>query len=206
VLGDENPRLITPLNNLGSRLRRLERLDEAAQVFGEALALGRRALGEDHPKLAVTLNNLGGVLQQRGRYAEALDHFSKALAIVRRETPDHERVFFLELRVQEMRLELGELEAAVAVLRPALERWRPLLVEDRPDWIARGAGDLGEALRRLGRFAAAEPLLIESFETLSRRPDPQRTLAAERLAALYRDWGRPQQAAEYLARAEAPRR
>jgi hypothetical protein len=51
---------------------------------------------------------------------------------------------------------------------------------------------LGDVLRRLGRTAEAEPLLVRSHAALARRPDPdsaQVAEAAERLAALRRAQG-----------------
>ena len=64
---------------------------------------------------------------------------------------------------------------------------------------------LGEALSRQAKFAEAEPLIVKGYEEMKARaakiPPPFRTLrlseAAERVAALYEAWGKPEQAAAW---------
>lgn len=61
------------LNNLGLALQRLDKLDEAAARYREALSL-QPAFVEAHA-------NLGDVLRMRHRYAEAATHYTRVVAV-----------------------------------------------------------------------------------------------------------------------------
>ena len=63
---------------------------------------------------------------------------------------------------------------------------------------------IGHCLARLGRFAEAEPLLVESYAAMLEHLEPGAPLARTTLAdviALYGDWGKPDEAALWRARA-----
>ena len=60
--------------------------------------------------------------------------------------------------------------------------------------------DLASALADQGRYAEAEPILLEGWETLRRTPGEEDAVldpVRERVAAFYRDWGKPDLAARY---------
>jgi tetratricopeptide (TPR) repeat protein len=64
---------------------------------------------------------------------------------------------------------------------------------------------LGDCLTALGRYADAEPLLLDSYEQLRANPDApaeQVRQALERIIGLYHAWGKPGRAAEWRAKPE----
>ena len=64
--GDDDARG-TALNNLGSVLHALGRLNEAEPLFRQSLEIQRKALGPEHADVGTSLNNLGMLLQAQGR-------------------------------------------------------------------------------------------------------------------------------------------
>jgi len=67
------PNYVEAHNNLGTFLRKLERIDEAIVSFKEAIQLA--------PDFAVAHNNLGSALNEIGKKDEALKHLHRALKI-----------------------------------------------------------------------------------------------------------------------------
>ncbi len=67
-------------------------------------------------------------------------------------------------------------------------------------WVALANSALGECLTAQKRFAAAEPLLLDSYQSLKTSQganNPRTTLARQRLIALYEGWGKTDTAADY---------
>jgi hypothetical protein len=95
----------------------------------------------------------------------------------------------------------GEHNRAESYLRETLTRASRFMVEDA--WLLADAkGTLGECLGAQGRYAEAEPLLVESYEVLktSQVPGSFRIKeASSRLVRLYDAWHKPEQAAQYRA-------
>ena len=66
-------------------------------------------------------------------------------------------------------------------------------------------GAEGAALAGQRNFAEAEPLLLQSYKVLSEDPSAMSVFvsdASRRLAVMYSEWGKPDQAAEYESIAE----
>jgi tetratricopeptide (TPR) repeat protein len=60
------------------------RLDEAADLYGQALAVFRRKLGAQSSEVGLNLSNLASLRQRQGRYAAAERLYRRALAIQQR--------------------------------------------------------------------------------------------------------------------------
>lgn len=60
---------------------------------------------------------------------------------------------------------------------------------------------LGEALAGQGRYAEAEPLLVEGYEKMAppKSAVSRKREALERVIKLYETWGKPEEAARYRA-------
>ena len=67
--------------DVGFRLFREARYEEALPYFEEALALAESRFGENDPALSIELNNLAEVLRLLGRYDEAEPYYKRALAL-----------------------------------------------------------------------------------------------------------------------------
>ena len=101
----------------------------------------------------------------------------------------------------------GRAQQAEPMLRQALDmRLGKMPKNSNPIAIAQGA--LGQCLTVQKRYAEAESLLKESYETLKATQvsgSPILVKAAQRCAALYMAWGRPSEAIQYTsAQSHAP--
>ncbi len=129
--------------DLGSELRDLGRLDDAAAVYRQIVA--------KHPRALHGWRGLGLLARQRGDLAEALDHFLMAVAA----EPGN------SLALQDFAmglLEVGRLDEAAATFSEIVKNaprymhgWRGL------GMVARQRGDRAEALENFRAAAALEP-------------------------------------------------
>ena len=69
--GEEHPDIAVGLNHLASVLRDEGRLDEAENMFRQALAVGEHAWGPDQADAARIEVNLGDLLAKRGKLQES---------------------------------------------------------------------------------------------------------------------------------------
>ena len=199
LYGSGSPWLVTSLMNLGIARRQLEHFEAAADAYHEALEIQKRTLGEDNPTLFPTLFNLARLLQASERYPQALELYDQALAarkqVVR---PDHPHLLLLEIRRQEIRIELGEVASAATQLRLALDRWRQVLDPADDTTLALGENILGHALGQLGANAEAARLLEESYLKLREKGRHRRQREAlRRLVAFLDQHGPAALAAQY---------
>ncbi|MEM1180612.1 MAG: serine/threonine-protein kinase [Acidobacteriota bacterium] len=94
----------------------------------------------------------------------------------------------------------GEMDAAESLARGALDELRSTFGDDNFQ-VAFAKARLGESLGAQGRFAEAEPLLLESHDVLLRGSGGPATFfpidSHSRLIQLYRAWGRPDEERKY---------
>ena len=65
-------------------------LEEAVQLYKQALEMSKKVLGEEHPYTATRLHNLAGALLCQGNAEEAARMGKQALAILEKALgPDH---------------------------------------------------------------------------------------------------------------------
>jgi serine/threonine-protein kinase len=200
--GERNHHVATVMGNLGNVLRQLERFVEAEALLRKTIAIEQEVLGQDHPGVAFPLHNLAALLHQKGDYAASDPFFREALRIRRQRLGnDHPYVAATLVKYSRMLMDRGDAETAEPMLREALTIRRKKL--DPGAWeIADSESALGGCLVTLGRFAEAESLLIQGYQTLeaSRGHEDHLTQTAiQHLIKLYRAWGKPEQAARYEA-------
>ncbi len=124
------------LENLGSALQGAGRLEEADQVYREAIAALKQALPQRTVALAVALNNYALVHRDAGRAAEALALFDESVRVREQAFgPDHAELAGPLTNAARMRLQLGDPDAA------ARDIARALTLAERayaPDYVGRG--------------------------------------------------------------------
>ncbi|MEM6561232.1 MAG: tetratricopeptide repeat protein, partial [Planctomycetota bacterium] len=64
------PNVAIRVNNIGSALKALGRVEEALSKYEEAERIDRAAYGDEHPNVAIDVNNIGGALRALGRVEE----------------------------------------------------------------------------------------------------------------------------------------
>jgi tetratricopeptide (TPR) repeat protein len=165
AFGPDHPNVGATQVNLGIALEDLGRLDEAEAAMREALRITIAAYGEDHLKVAHRREALGRLLTTAGRPGDALAEHERASAVFTRELPeDHADRILVHCNVGDARRAAGDLEAAIAAYRRAVEI-AALRPEDDP---IRGdtMAHLGRALAEAGRPDEARPVLEDAIRRL----------------------------------------
>jgi len=207
-LGEQHPLIAQSVNNLGMLYLSQRRYSEAEAMFQEALTVNRRSLGDEHPDIAANLNNLALVNLEQNKLAEAESYYWQVLALDRKIYGDtHEWVAqtFQSLGVVQTRQrKFPDAEAnfrhalALKMIRFPADHWE----------IATTKNLLGACLTDASDFKRAEPLLVESFDVISRQFGPlhDRTRrAATRLINLYEKSGRKEKADALRAQLQLPK-
>ena len=167
-----------PLQMLGYALERNELPLRAAEAYREALALpeGVQSWGTERRLVRIWR------LEERGVNDDVAAQSLQVLA--------------------EMYMDYERYEEAERTFRRAAEQFsRAVLPSDwRSAW---NKSALGEVIAFQGRYAEAEPLLLEGFRILDEdRETRRRTLAQarDRIVRLYEAWGRPATAEDWRTR------
>jgi eukaryotic-like serine/threonine-protein kinase len=207
ILGPEHSETLDAMGNLGRLLEDRGRFDEARQIYETALAASRKAHPEPHIDVANLLSDLGRLALLRKQYAEAEQRLREALQIYRATLPPgHSYTDAALTMLGRTLLEVNRPQEAEATLQRALEGWKE--VGTTSPWYSLARAFLGRAWAMQGRFAEAEPALLETYPVLVRAGiDEHHTAAVRRwIEELYRSTGRPQQAAAYFQQVEAQER
>ena len=92
VLGDDHPKTLNSMNNMGGLLQLIGKLGEAEALAREALEGRRQVLRERHPSLASSLMVLGMILIDKAEHNEAETLLRECLSIRKEALPeDHWR-------------------------------------------------------------------------------------------------------------------
>ena len=184
------------------------RYAEADSLISEGTGLFGQVMGEQHPTVAYGWLMAASVHYYEGVYDAEESDARTALKIVEQTMPKGTNPYstsfiYLGLAMSHT----GRAQQAEPLLRQALDmRQGKMPRQSNPLAIAEGA--LGECLMAQKRYTEAESLLKDSYETLKATQVPESPIlmkAAQRCAALYRAWGRPSEAIQYIsAQSHAP--
>jgi serine/threonine protein kinase/Tfp pilus assembly protein PilF len=205
ILGPQHSETLDATSNLGRLLEDRGRFDEAEQIYSNALAATRKAHPEPHVDVGNLLSDLGRLALARKQYTEAEQRLREALQIYRATLPpDHGYTDAALTMLGRTLLELNRPQDAEATLQRALDGWAKQFGTASP-WYALARAFLGRAWAMQGRFAQAEPALLESYPVLIRaRMEEHHTASVRRwIEDLYRSTGRPQQAQAYFEQVQS---
>jgi tetratricopeptide (TPR) repeat protein len=204
ALPEDHPDIASTLNNLAFLLYDMGDRRAAIDMETEAVSMYQRLFSDGHPALAGALATLGGWLTREGRFSEAEQLLDESLAMrriflgathpeVAGGMTSLAHLYLLTGRAEEARKLANEARLIFAELLPS-GHWRTA-------WTTAIEGASLSALRQ---FGAAEPLLLESYETLRQNPaGGSRTGYIDEargfLVALYQAWGKPEAAARHLS-------
>lgn len=203
LLGSDNPRLAEILTNLAFRLFQGGDYAKAETLYREALSILRSSKSEDDAPLARAVNGLSVVLEAKGDHAAAEPFVREALALRRKRLPpDDPEIGHSLVDLGFVLLSQGKYAEAEEALRECLD----IRQKTSPDSWGRFdcLSALGEALAGQGKLAEAEPLLLHGYTGMQNDPqawDLRKRQALERIVRLYEMWGKPQEAAEWRAKA-----
>lgn len=167
----------------------------AATLHTQALKMLRTVHGDQHTIVALALNNYGFFMMMTGEPERAEALFREAVSIERSLAPQGAYWPLMQSNMARTLVLQGESSTAEPAAREASRLLRERLAEG--DWrVAYADGVLGSSLAGQGHFAAAEPLLLASWNVLSEQINyaPE---AADRLIALYEGWGQDDRVAYY---------
>jgi tetratricopeptide (TPR) repeat protein len=209
--GKESQGALDTLENLAALYRTQGRSQEAVALCTKLLENRRRVLGAEHPGTLLTMTNLALIYQRQARFGEAEALLIKVLEVRRRVLPPpHNDTTATLARLGEVRYQQRKYEEAEPLLREALSTYQKTLPDD---WrLYKTQCLLGADLAGQEKYADGEPVLIAGYEGLLRwqasipaewRADLER--ARQWIVALYRDWGKPEQAAEWREKIQVGR-
>ena len=202
-LGEEHPLLGVSWANLGSALEMQGRYDEAEEAFRRSTAVLRGVFGNSHPFTGLALTNLSYCLHRTAQYDSAEAYYRETIAvqegILEDDNPDLNltRELLATLLIDTARAEEAEplLRSVATKIESSLpeDHWRHDAVRCRLAWCCAAEG----------RVAEADWLMHETRATILAIPNIRwRMDFLRRNAALYRAWGRPEDAAVYSERLE----
>jgi tetratricopeptide (TPR) repeat protein len=208
VYGEDNTWTITSTRTLGLLYCFTGRFKEAEALLQRTVDATRRVLGAEHVNLATAATWLGILYQDEGKTDLAEQTLTEAVALDRKRFQPGELITRSGLTsLGRLRLAEQRYSEAESLLREAGsgEGNQQLMMWDTCD----RQSLLGASLLGQGKYAEAEPLLIEGYEGLRKLSpaisvDANLPEAGQRLVQLYTAWGKPEKAAEWRQRLERP--
>jgi serine/threonine protein kinase/Tfp pilus assembly protein PilF len=197
VRGAEHPDFLESQHNLALVLQDQGNLKEAEKLLRQTLEGERKVHGPENPSTLLTQTRLASVLGEEGKEEEAAKLFREALDVQRKNLPpDHLDLADTLIDFGYQLTKHGGLSEAELLLREGLSIREKKLVGG--SWrIANAQSILGVCLARQKMFDKAEPLLLASYEDLTRdKGTPVKWIpkACDRVIELYEKWGKPEQA------------
>jgi eukaryotic-like serine/threonine-protein kinase len=206
VFGAEHPIVASAMSPLASVLEFQKKFGEADSIYREVLAMRKKLLGNEHPDYAWTLFNYTYLLVDRKRYGEAASAAREVLSLRGKTLPEGHPAIASSLQSLGRSLDrMGDLDGGGKALEESLALRRQSLPAGH--WLIVAAQNaLGEHQVFAKRYAAAEALLLPSYEKLLELRGPKASVvqdAMARLVALYEAWGKPAEAAKWRAKLSA---
>jgi hypothetical protein len=171
ILGNEEPRTLVAISNMGYLLQARGRRDEAIPLWREALETRRRTLGNEHPDTLLSLITYGNALYAENRKAEAEVCMEEALATARQVlAPGHPLLLSALDSLGLVYRDRGKLPDAERLLREELDAQRHMHKSDHPA-VANALANLGTVELASGgatHAAEAETVLRECVDMRTR--------------------------------------
>jgi serine/threonine protein kinase/Flp pilus assembly protein TadD len=164
VLGEEEPRTLTFMNNLAAVYMNQGKFAQAEPLMLQAVEIGRRVLGEEHPDLLLWSNNLGYLYVSHGKPAQAEPILEKALELaLRRSGEGSPDSLTLMDNLASAYGHQGKLAQAEPLHVKVLERRRRNFGEENLDTLG-AMNTLASLYMAEGKLTEAEPLLVRALE------------------------------------------
>ena len=206
--GAENSRTLKATNGLAVVLLEQEDFAGAEKLLAPMLAVHERIFGPEHPMTALVLNNLGGAIRQQGRNEEARPYYQRSLALSQKlYGPDNKRTVAAEINLALLLRDAGELAQADQHAHSAVAHAAVAFGDNPYQGIIQR--ELATILIRQKRYAEAERQLDRAWSLLADAKaygpgHPRSQDVVETCIELYTQWHKPQLAALWRARQQAP--
>ena len=199
-LGDDHPRLINYLSNLGYVQLLLGDNEKAEHYLTQSVETARKVWGNDHPHTAMTLATYATLLFHQRNYEEAEQVNREILSIYREFYGDDHPVIAVILNNLANNLDnLGRLAEAEEIHRESLSR-RIALYGNESHHVAQSYGNIGATLRNMKKYDQAleyfhRALQIEIVVYGEKHPEPAYSTLA--IAYVHKLTGNNEKAEEY---------
>jgi len=206
LLGKVHPDVAQTLSELARVIDEQGDVRGAIDTQREALEIYRKLFPGDNPDVARATNVLGYFLMENGDYSAAQTHLQEGLHMRRRLFGNSHpeiasslmAVAILQVATHEYPDALVSSQSAVEMFSAALSasNWKTALAESVS----------GAALTGMREYPQAEERLVHGYTILSNNAAAlpmYRKLARQYLEALYRSWGRPNDAMRYAVAADS---
>lgn len=199
IYGEENVTIVASKGNLAGILKAKGNLDEAERLYRWNLNTLRKLVGDEHPYIGAALNSVASILLAKGDLQRAEEMYRQSLALHRKVLPENHHNLSRPLHgLAQVLLKSGDLQGAEKLLNEAIDLtmntqgsyWRTAEVQVT----------LGRCLLLQKNFSAAEPYLLQSYQTLQKQY-PDRIEGKEQvlkdIISLYEKWDRDTKADPY---------
>jgi tetratricopeptide (TPR) repeat protein len=176
---------------------RLERFEEAEDLFHEVIHERRQLSGDRDLHLQVAINDLGSSYHSQKRFRESVIEHRRALGIQREVLgEEHPSTLNSMHNLATSQSALGQLKEAVELLEKVLDARRRILGPDHPRTLFTMA-NLPGIYSSLSRFEKAEDTylkVIEGFRRVRGPDHPETSIVMNNLAVFYTNRGRLEEA------------
>ncbi len=191
ILGEKHDLLAATLIDQGVVFHLTGDFENADRVMREALTLYMETRGDDHPAVGYTLIVLGMLQHDMADLEVAENSLREALNIFEEAFDrDHQYTASTLTELGAVLNSADRPDEAQILLRRALEIRQKDYSADH-ELVAATRTEYADALTRQGQFDIAEPMLLESFQTLRDKPGRRNRRATKALARFYELSGRP---------------
>jgi tetratricopeptide (TPR) repeat protein len=207
LLAEDHPSAMLTVYELAVDYRLEGKYPEAEKLATKAYASFLRNLGEEHHETLVAATGLGTLYQEEGKLSEAEPLLTGTLEKTRRVLgPTYPATLACLTSLAKVRLAQHRYAEAESLLREALgagATFRAYVWQ-----LAERRSLLGLAVMERGRFAEAEPLLVEGYRGLAERRSAVPAAvsvpeAGQRIVRLYNEWGKSDAARQWSAELQA---
>ena len=201
VRGEKHPNTLLTFSSLANVYAAEGKRDLAEAAYKQLVEMAPQAFGPQHPTTLLFIRNLAHLYAEEGRNAEAEPLLAKVLDARKRVLgPQHPETIAVMSELAFTRIELQKYADAEPVIRESMSAHAKLA----PDSNARLIDSLllGASLAGQKKYAEADPLLVNGYQGLRQHPSEGHEFYLQKargwIAQLYRDWGKPAEATEWL--------
>lgn len=199
VLGASHPDTLNVLQNRATLLIESGKPAEAEPVLRQLLATLVETRQKNHPAVLVAMNSLAYALEDLGKLDEAETLYRETLAIQTESKSTYSESFSTRNNLAMLLMRQGDLVNAEREFITVLDATTETLGAEHP-YVNIFGNNYGECLTRLGRYADAERMLLNTHARLAKALPPghgRLVKARARLAELYDAMKQPERAADW---------
>ncbi|MCP3916466.1 MAG: serine/threonine protein kinase [bacterium] len=161
--GPEDYRTLEAKLALATLLVQLDELDEADELYAEALNPMIRLFSDKHPRVLTALNEMAVLHLKRGEHAQAISILEEVVAVrEKRDGPEHNATLIAKGNLGTARTAIA-VDGGIELQREVYETRRRLWGPDHPH-VLRSMHNFALELVKLKRAPEAEPILRECLE------------------------------------------